>query len=84
MRQKFITKCARFFIIKCDNFITKCDTYYKMRRLLQIAAVHTLLRKSKQTYYDKYFDANCNNSKSTLKGIKSLISLKAVAFGTFS
>ena len=55
-----------------------------MRRLLQIAAVHTLLRKSKQTYYDKYFDANCNNSKSTLKGIKSLISLKAVAFGTFS
>ena len=39
-----------------------------MRRLLQIAAVHTLLRKSKQTYYDKYFEVNCNNSESTLKG----------------
>ena len=26
-------------ITKCDDFITKCDNYYKMRRLLQIAAV---------------------------------------------
>ena len=33
MRQEFITKCVRFFI-------TKCDSYYKMRRLLQIATVH--------------------------------------------
>ena len=32
MRQNFITKCARFFITKCDSFITKCDNYYKMRR----------------------------------------------------
>ena len=29
MREKFITKCVRFFI-------TKYDSYYKMRRLLQI------------------------------------------------
>ena len=26
-------------IIKCDNFTTKCDSYFKMRRLLQIATV---------------------------------------------
>ena len=28
-------------ITKCDNFITKCDRYYKVRRLLQSATVHT-------------------------------------------
>ena len=27
-----ITKCDSFFITKCDNFITKCDDYYKMRQ----------------------------------------------------
>ena len=48
MRQNFITKCVRLFIAnataitKCDDFITKCDSYYKMRRLLQIATVHKL------------------------------------------
>ena len=53
MRQKFITKCVRFFITKCDSFITKCDSYYKMQRLLQIAAVHSqnenLVNTSKKT-----------------------------------
>ena len=29
-------------ITKCDNFITKSDRYYKVRRLLQSATVHTL------------------------------------------
>ena len=33
MRQKFITKCVKFFITKCDSFIRNCDSYYKMRRL---------------------------------------------------
>ena len=28
-------------IINCDNFITKCDFYYKMRRLLQIETVQS-------------------------------------------
>ena len=28
-------------ITKCDNFITKCDRYFKVRRLLQSAKVHT-------------------------------------------
>ena len=31
-------------ITKCDNFITKCDRYYKMQRLLKIATVHTLYK----------------------------------------
>ena len=38
------------------------------------------MKKSKQAYYDKYFERNWSNIKSTWKGIKSLISLKTVAF----
>ena len=37
------------------------------------------MKKSKQAYYDKYFKRNWNNVKNTWKGIKSLITLKAVA-----
>ena len=37
------------------------------------------MKKSKQTYYDKYFEKNWNNIKNTWKGIKSLISLKTKA-----
>ena len=37
------------------------------------------MKKSKQAYYDKYFERNWNNTKNTWKGIKSLISLKTVA-----
>ena len=50
-----ITKCDSYFITKCDRgllqnapgfllqnatVITKFDSYYKIRRLLQIATVH--------------------------------------------
>ena len=35
------------------------------------------MKKSKQAYYDKYFERNWN-IKNTWKGIKSLISLKTV------
>ena len=45
--------------------------YKKYRNLLS-----TLMKKSKQAYYDKYFESNWNNIKKTWKGIKSLISLK--------
>ena len=51
MRQKFIAKCARFFITKRDSFITKCSSYcktrrfyYKIRRLLQIPLVQCGLK----------------------------------------
>ena len=37
------------------------------------------MKKSKQAYYDKYFEKKWNNIKSTWKGIKSLISLKTKA-----
>ena len=37
------------------------------------------MKKSKQAYYDKYFQRNWNNVKKTSKGIKSLISLKTMA-----
>ena len=36
------------------------------------------MKKSKQAYYDKYFERNWNNIKNAWKGIKSLISLKTV------
>ena len=65
------------------NFINKKDpvlkeefhtNYKKYRNLLS-----ALMKKSKQAYYDKYFEKNCNNIKNTWKEIKSLISLKTVA-----
>ena len=37
------------------------------------------MKKSKQAYYEKYFERNWNNTKNTWKGVKSLISLKTVA-----
>ena len=61
------------------NFINKKDPilkekfhtkYKKCRNLLS-----TLMKKSKQAYYDKYFEKNWNNIKNTWKGTKSLISL---------
>ena len=54
-----------------EGFHTK---YKKYRNLLS-----TLMKKSKQAHYDKYFERNCNNIKNTWKGIKSLISLITVA-----
>ena len=65
------------------NYINKRDpilkeefhTKYKIYRNL----LSTLMKKSKQAYYDKYFERNWNNIKNTWKGIKSLISLKTVA-----
>ena len=65
------------------NFINKKDpilkeefhtNYKKYRNLLS-----TLMKRSKQAYFDKYFEANWNNIKNTWKGIKSLITLKSVA-----
>ena len=65
------------------NFINKKDPvlkeefhtkYKKYRNLLS-----NLMKKSKQAYYDIYFERNWNNIKNTWKGIKCLISLKTVA-----
>ena len=62
------------------NFINKKDpilkvefhTKYKKHKNL----LFTLAKKSKQAYYDIYFERNWNNIKNTWKGIKSLMSLK--------
>ena len=47
VRQLFYYKARQLLlqsatgITKCDNFITKCDRYYKVRRLLQSATEPT-------------------------------------------
>ena len=64
------------FINKKDPILTeKCHTNYKKCRHL----LSTLMKKSKQAYYDRYFERNWKNIKNTWKGIKSPISLKTVA-----
>ena len=72
MKNKLLTN----FINKKDPILKEeCHTNYKKYRNL----LSTLMKKSKQAYYDKYFERNWNNIKNTWKGIKSLISLKSVA-----
>ena len=51
MRDKSLLQNALGFLLQnaiviknCDNFITKCNSYYKMQRLLQIATVHALIK----------------------------------------
>ena len=64
------------FINKKDPILKEeCHTNYKKYRNL----LSTLMKKSKQAYYDKQFEKNWKNIKNTWKGIKSLISLKTVA-----
>ena len=69
-------KLLKKFINKKDPILKEefHTNYKKYRNLLS-----TLMKKSKQAYYDKYFERNWNNIKNTWKGIKSLISLKTVA-----
>ena len=66
------------------NFINKKElilkeefhiNYKNYRNLLS-----TYMKKSKQAYYDKYFERSWNYIKNTWKGIKSFSSLKTVAF----
>ena len=74
--QKSISAKNKLF----KNFINKKDPVlkeefhikYKIYRNL----LSTLMKKSKQTYYEKYFERNWNNINNTWKGIKSLINLK--------
>ena len=40
---KVCYKMRLVFIAKCDRFITKCDSYNKIRRLLQMATVDCVL-----------------------------------------
>ena len=72
VKNKLLTNC----INKKDPALKEeFHTEYKRYRNL----LSSLMKKSKQAYYDKYFERNWNNIKNTWKGIKSLISLKTVA-----
>ena len=59
------------------NPILKQETHIEYKNFKNLLS--TLMTKSKQTYYNKYFETNVNNIKNKWKGIKSLISLKTVA-----
>ena len=64
------------FINKKDPILKEeCHTNYEKYRSL----LSTLMKKSKQAYYDRYFEKNRKSIKNTWKGIKSFISLKTVA-----
>ena len=62
------------------NFIKKKDPAKKAEFHLQYKnhrnLLSTLLKKSKENYYKKYFESNWNNAKIIWKGIKSIITLK--------
>ena len=42
-------KMCQVLYYKVQQFITKCDSYYKMRRLLQIATVHSPIKVEQKT-----------------------------------
>ena len=64
-----------YFISKKTLYSKRNFTLTKKYRNL----LSTLTKKSKQAYYDEYFERNWNNIKNTWKGIKLLISLKTGA-----
>ena len=75
MKNKLLTN----FINKKEPILKEgCHTNYKKYRNL----LSTLMKKSQQAYYDRYFERNWNNVKNKWKGIKSLISIKTVASST--
>ena len=51
----------------------KLHNHYKIYRNL----ISSLMKKSKQNYYSKYFESNYPNIKNTWKGIKSIISMRS-------
>ena len=68
-------KLLKKFINKKDPQIkAECHEKYKKYRNL----LSTLLKKSKQIYYTKYFESNWNNIRNTWKGIKTIISIKNI------
>ena len=72
----WIRKLLTNFINKKDPILKEeCYTYYKRYRNL----LSTLMKKSIQAYYDKYFERSWNNIKNNWKRVKSLITLKNVA-----
>ena len=71
VKNKFLSD----FIKKKDPTI-KAELHLKYKNHRNL--ISTLLKRSKQNYYKKYFESNLNNSKNTWKGIKSIITMKNV------
>ena len=78
MRQKFITKCVRIFITKCDSYcevrrfyykiatvITKCDVYPKLRQCNNVSDAVFLLRARESP------DSKTDSINKSLKALSS-------------
>ena len=76
MRQKFITKCVRFFIKKMRQLleiatmllqnataVTKCDVYYKLRQYISLSLTLNLK-------FEKFYIALQKNLQSNLYQLK--------------
>ena len=63
-------------LIKKKDPTIKAELHLKYRNHRNL--ISSLLKRSKQNYYEKYFESNLNNSKNTWKGIKSIITMKNV------
>ena len=72
VKNKLVTK-----VINVRHSILKEEIHAEYKNYRKLLS--TLMKKSKQAYYNKYFETNWNNIKNTWKGIKSPISLKSVA-----
>ena len=66
---------AKFIKSNDINQTNEMHIKYKQYRNL----ILTLLKRSKRSYFRKFFNDNLNNLKNTWKGIKNLISLKNVS-----
>ena len=73
VKNKFLSD----FIKKKDPTI-KAELHLKYKNHRNL--ISTLLKRSKQNYYKKYFESNLNNSKNTWKGIKSIITIKLLSY----
>ena len=60
--------------IKLSDSLIKQEVYLKYKYYRNLLS--TILKKSKQSYYEKFFQNNLNNIKNIQKGIRNLISLK--------
>ena len=52
-------------IPNCDDFITKCDSYYKIRRLLQITTVHCSPNRGRLASHYQYWNWSKRKKKYT-------------------
>ena len=70
----FKNKLLNDYINKKD-LLQKSELHIKYKSYRNMLS--TLMKKSKQNYFTKFFENNLNNLKNTWKGIKSIISMKS-------